>query len=133
MTEPRPRRLTRSERMARDALMRNLIYLQRDTWVTAAIREEVPDAWHTLEADLDVWEKKEKVTLYLDGSVAKFYRAMGAGYQARINRLLATWAQMKIAGEVRLDEFMTKRVDAEIGEEGDRAEMAFAEVEEELE
>ena len=42
-------------------------------------------------------------------SVAKFYRAMGEGYQARINRLLRTWAQMKIAGEVQLDAHLAKR------------------------
>ncbi|OSP55100.1 BrnA antitoxin family protein [Pseudoruegeria sp. SK021] len=64
------------------------------------LRETVPEAWDTLEADVDVWEKKTKVTLMLDDSVAKFYRAQGAGYQARINRILATYAQMKIA-EVR--------------------------------
>ena len=75
-----------------------------------ALREEVPEAWHTLEADLDVWEPKEKVTLYVETSVARFYRAMGHGYQARINRILATWAQMKIAGEVRLDEALARRI-----------------------
>lgn len=58
------------------------------------------EAWDTLEADVDVWEKKAKVTLMLDDSLAKFYRAQGVGYQARINRILATYAQMKIA-EVR--------------------------------
>jgi len=114
MTAPTPaRRLTKTERIAQDALIKNLIHLQRDTWVTTALREEVPDAWHTLECDLDVWEKKQKVTLYLETSVAKFYRAMGPGYQARINRLLATYAQMKIAGEARVDEFLEKRVAGE--------------------
>jgi len=78
--------------------------------VTEALREAVPEAWHTLEQDLDVAEPKEKVTLYLDRSVAKFYRAMGQGYQARINRLLATWAQMKIAEEVQLDAHLAARL-----------------------
>jgi uncharacterized protein (DUF4415 family) len=60
----------------------------------------VPDAWAMLEADVPCRERKEKVTLYLDASVAKFFRAMGPGYQARINRLLTLYAQAKIA-EVR--------------------------------
>ena len=103
-------RMTKTERIAREGLMKNMIHLHRDGWVASTIAEEIPDAWHTLEADLDVEEKKEKVTLYLDRSVARFYRAMGAGYQARINRLLATWAQMKIAQEVQLDAYLEKRI-----------------------
>ena len=103
-------RMTKTERLARETLMRDLIALGRDGWITSTLAEEVPDAWHTLEADLDVEEPREKVTLYLDRSVARFYRGMGRGYHARINRLLRTWAQMKIAGEVKLDEYLEKRV-----------------------
>ena len=60
------------------------------------IRRNVPDAWHTLEMDLDVAEPTQKVTLYLDRSVVKAFRAMGRGYHARINRLLQTYLQMRI-------------------------------------
>jgi len=107
---PASNRPTKTERMAREGLMKNLIALQRDTWIAATLREEIPEAWHTLEADLDVEEEKVKVTLYLDASVARFYKAMGKGYHTRINRLLATWAQMKIAGEVKLDEALERRL-----------------------
>lgn len=113
-------RMSRTERIARDGLMKNLIQLQQDGWITSALADEVPDAWHTLEADLDVDEKKEKVTLYLDRSVARFFKAMGQGYQARINRLLATWAQMKIAGEVDVDTALKKRVGWSDPEDEDR-------------
>jgi hypothetical protein len=106
-------RMSKTERLARDRLMRDLIHLNRDGWITSTLAEAVPDAWHTLEADTDVDEPREKVTLYLDRSVARFYRAMGRGYHARINRLLRTWAQMKIAGEVRLDAYLAKRVAGE--------------------
>ncbi|MAO28061.1 BrnA antitoxin family protein [Roseovarius sp.] len=110
---PRQGRLTKSERLARDGLMRSLIELQGDGWLDRVLREEIPEAWHTLEADVDVREPKEKVTLYLDRSVARFYRQMGRGYHARINRLLATWAQMKIAGEVQLDAHLARRAGVE--------------------
>ena len=106
-------RLSKSERLARDGLMRSLIELQGASWIDTALREEIPEAWHTLEADIDVTEPKEKVTLYLDRSVARFYRQMGRGYHARINRLLATWAQMKIAGEVQLDAHLARRAGME--------------------
>ncbi|SEN04576.1 BrnA antitoxin of type II toxin-antitoxin system [Roseovarius tolerans] len=106
-------RMTKTEARARDMLMRDLIHLSREDWVPATLAEIVPEAWHTLEADLEVEEPREKVTLYLDRSVARFYRGMGRGYHARINRLLRTWAQMKIAGEVRLDAYLEKRVTGE--------------------
>ncbi|MFB0931086.1 MAG: BrnA antitoxin family protein [Ascidiaceihabitans sp.] len=57
--------------------------------------EEVPDAWHIIVADLDCHAPKQKVTLYLDAPVAKAFKAMGQGYQARINRILATYLEMK--------------------------------------
>lgn len=91
------------QKEARAALARNLLLLTSDNWLSSAVREAVPEAWHRLEQDLPVEERKVKVTLYLDQSVARFYKAMGKGYQARINRLLATWAQMKIAEELQVD------------------------------
>ena len=117
-------RMSRTERIARDGLMKNLTHMMRDSWIVSTIADEVPEAWHTLEMDLDVCEPKEKVTLYLDRSGARFYRAMGQGYQARINRLLATWVQMHIAREVQLDAALARRVDGggEDGEDGGAGE-----------
>jgi uncharacterized protein (DUF4415 family) len=73
--------------------------IDEDRLVTE-LEYSVPDAWAMLEADVPCQGPKQKVTLYLDASVAKFFRAMGTGYQARINRLLTLYAQAKIA-EVR--------------------------------
>ncbi|MBO9474719.1 BrnA antitoxin family protein [Shimia sp. R10_1] len=109
---------SKAQQRAREALGRNLLLLTTETWVSDALREAVPEAWHRLEQDCDVQERKEKVTLYLDQSVARFYRAMGKGYQGRINRLLATWAQMKIAEELRVEAALTKPSGHE-GTEGD--------------
>ena len=53
------------------------------------VREEVPDAWHIIVVDLDCRSPKQKVTLYRDAPVAKACKAMGQGYEARINRILA--------------------------------------------
>ncbi|TCL08448.1 BrnA antitoxin of type II toxin-antitoxin system [Shimia isoporae] len=100
---------TKTQRIARAKLARNMLLLNSESWLPVALREDIPEAWHTLELDLDVEEPKEKVTLYLDRSVARFYRAMGRGYHARINRLLATWAQMKIADEVQVEKALSRR------------------------
>jgi hypothetical protein len=57
-----------------------------------------------------VQQAERKITLYLDRSVVRLFRAMGRGYQGRINRLLSTWAQMKIAGEVALEDKLKARL-----------------------
>jgi uncharacterized protein (DUF4415 family) len=101
-------RLTKTERIARNKLIRHLSEARGDM-LDDALEGMVPDAWHTLEADLDVEEPKVKVTLYLDTSVAKMFRAMGTGYHARINRVLATWLQLKIAGLLREREEIERR------------------------
>jgi uncharacterized protein (DUF4415 family) len=100
--------LTKTERLARQKLYRHLWEMEEDS-LDLAMRHEVPEAWHTLEADLDVIEKRVKVTLYLDASVAQFYRAMGKGYQERINRILSTWANLKIAGMLELETAVRRR------------------------
>ncbi len=98
-------RMTKGERLSRKYLMRYLYEQTLDQEnLSLALRDRVPTAWHTLESDLDVEEPKLKVTLRLDESVARFYRAMGAGYQGRINRILSLWAHMKIADAMRVEE-----------------------------
>ena len=114
-----PRAGSKSERLARERLLRNLRALQDEPLFVYSVREIAPDAWATLEEDLDVEERKVKVTLLLDESVAKFYRAMGQGYQARINRILATFAQMKIARVTLIDEEMAREFPGLFGKDRD--------------
>ncbi|MGD1882242.1 MAG: BrnA antitoxin family protein [Paracoccaceae bacterium] len=67
------------------------------------------------------FEPKEKVTLYLDRSVARSFKAMGKGYQSRINRLLQTWLQMKAAGMIEVEKAMLDR-QREVNKAHDAAE-----------
>lgn len=110
-TPPRRFPATKTARLARARLERLLEGAGDDTRLWAKVQDRVPEAWATLEEDIDCWEDKVKVTLRLDTSVARFYRAMGKGYQARMNRILATYAQMKI-GEVERMRALEDKVDA---------------------
>ena len=104
----RPTKGPKTQRLAQQRFMQ-LMYLHAHSGEEEALamaRDKVPDAWHILEMDLDVVEPKEKVSLYLDRSVLKIFRAMGKGYQARINRILSTWVQMKIADMVGFEHNM---------------------------
>ncbi|WP_298975105.1 BrnA antitoxin family protein [uncultured Roseobacter sp.] len=67
------------------------------------LRGEVPAEWFRVKHDIDCHEPKVRVTLMLDESVAKMFRAMGRGYQARINRILQTWLQQQILGFYEVD------------------------------
>ena len=51
------------------------------------------------------------MSLYLDDSVAKFLRAQGTGWHERVNRVLASLAQMKIA-DVRVEDALLARAKA---------------------
>jgi len=73
--------------------------LGSDEGIWWKVQQKVPAAWATLEEDIDCDEPRVKITLRVDASVARVFRAMGKGYQARMNRVLATYAQMRI-GEV---------------------------------
>jgi len=112
---------TKSRRMA-EARFHQLLYFASNegNGFLEEAKREVPEAWLTLEMDIETDAPKQKVSLYLDQAVVKMYRAMGRGYQGRINRILETWMQMKLAektemyrdllgqleadGKVRLDE-----------------------------
>lgn len=104
-----PRPMPKSERLARRRLIYHLWLASEDRLPWDEIRAEVPDAWHMIEADIDCHSPKQKITLYLDQSVVRMFKAMGQGYQARINRILDTWLQLKIAAHLDLEAALARR------------------------
>jgi uncharacterized protein (DUF4415 family) len=90
--------------------LRDLMRLSQDKMIARMLSEEILEEWHMIVHDIPAYEKKEKLTLYLDKSVAKFFKAMGNGYQARINRILATWARMVILEDMELENALRRRL-----------------------
>ena len=111
---------TATAKLARERLSRMLEKLDHDEGRWWRVQELVPEAWATLEEDIWCEEPKVRLTLMLDTSVAKFYRAMGKGYQARMNRILATYAQMKIGEVEREARAMRAIVDEPFPRDGGR-------------
>lgn len=103
-------KLTKAERLSRRRLIWNLWRAGEDDVPLDEVRDEAPDAWHTIIEDIDCYEPKQKLTLYLDGSVVKAFRAMGKGYQGRINRILSTWLAMKMANLMDTEAALQKRM-----------------------
>lgn len=96
-----PRPMTKREKLAQNrmALLMHRMDMEADPsrWLTE-FRRRFPAEWRTLEDDVWSDPPKEKVTLYLDRAVAKAFKSMGRGWQARVNRVLETWLQAQILG-----------------------------------
>ena len=61
----------------------------------------IPEEWHEIWKDEDRRDpKRTRVTIRMDADVVKFFRAMGEGYQVRINRVLRYFMHLRLAGLV---------------------------------
>lgn len=58
----------------------------------------LPRGWRTLEEDVPTRPRKTRITLAVDTDVVKYYRAMGNGYQARMNATLRAYMLSRFAG-----------------------------------
>jgi uncharacterized protein (DUF4415 family) len=53
--------------------------------------ENMPWGWASVEAKVPVRKRKTRIHAAFDEDVVKFFRAMGHGYQARMNLVLRTY------------------------------------------
>ena len=60
----------------------------------------IPPEWHSIERDVPVRPKKEKLTVAFDADVVKWFRNMGHGYQARMNAVLKTFMKAVVSKEI---------------------------------
>lgn len=51
----------------------------------------IPPGWHRVEAEVPVRPRKLRVTAAYDEDLVKWFRAMGVGYQARMNAVLRAY------------------------------------------
>jgi uncharacterized protein (DUF4415 family) len=51
----------------------------------------IPDAWSRVEGEVPVRPRKVRVTAAFDEELVKWFRAMGLGYQARMNAVLKAY------------------------------------------
>jgi len=94
-----PKSMTKTQRMhwryATDA--RRMI--EYDLLSAAAKLRSVPQEWDEIWEDIDRRDpKRMRVTIRLDADVVKFFKAMGEGYQPRINRVLRAFMHYRLAG-----------------------------------
>tara|TARA_R110002049_G_scaffold29972_4_gene102125 strand:+ start:41306 stop:41833 length:528 start_codon:yes stop_codon:yes gene_type:complete len=76
--------------------------MQQVTWdvhQTVLDNGEVPRQWHRIARRRGAREKV-RVTLRVEEDVVKFFRAMGKGYQERMNDVLRAWMHGRLAGVI---------------------------------
>jgi uncharacterized protein (DUF4415 family) len=82
--------------------------------------EAVPEGWHRI-AQSPGPGAKEKVTLWVESDVLRFFRSMGKGHTLRMAEVLATFMHARLAGVVQgpedVDYYAAERIRAVEGRE----------------
>jgi uncharacterized protein (DUF4415 family) len=89
-----------AEEIAHNKLMIELGDLERWIEQRRLKRALIPPDWHRVERDVPVRPRKTKVTADFDADMVKWFRAMGLGYQARMNQVLRSWMLAMISREI---------------------------------
>lgn len=60
----------------------------------------IPPGWHEIEKLAPVKPRKTKLNLALDADMVAWFRALGRGYQPRMNAVLRAYMHAVIAKEI---------------------------------
>jgi uncharacterized protein (DUF4415 family) len=63
-------------------------------------RSLVPPGWHSVESRAEIKPKKTKLTVTLDADMVAWFRALGRGYQPRMNAVLRAYMHAVISKEI---------------------------------
>lgn len=85
------RKRTRSEERSYSELLLELNELEQSHRARQLKERTLPDEWHRIEREVPVSPRKTRVTLRIDADVAGWFRALGHGYQSRMNRVLRAY------------------------------------------
>ena len=109
---PNPLKPKRTRREAVEMYYLNDVMerLECDLHRTVEYNRCIPFEWHAIHKDRDC--AKTRITLRVDKDVLKFFRAMGPGYQPRMNDVLCAFMRSKLAGLLEGEETVTEYRDA---------------------
>lgn len=113
---PAARQPTKTERIHHSHMIDVMRQVEWDLAERTRAGTRIPDAWHEI-ATARCPDRKTRVTLRVEESVVKFFRAMGPGYQTRMNDVLASFVHARLARFVKGPE------DANPTRAGDRPEL----------
>jgi uncharacterized protein (DUF4415 family) len=97
MTE---RRRTKAEKKSYALLLQELNELEA-WWEAYKLKDRlIPNDWHRLDETAPVRPRKSRITAAFDADVARWYRGLGHGYQARMNAVLRAYMLAVISKEI---------------------------------
>lgn len=98
MRQVEPDKMTKTERLHWSYGVDALNMIEHDLHSRLGLLGALPNEWHQICRDDDRRDvKRTRVTLALDADVVKFFKALGPGYQPRMNRVLRAFMHMRLA------------------------------------
>jgi uncharacterized protein (DUF4415 family) len=94
------RRRSKAEERSYGELMRELHELEAWNADRKLKERMIPRDWRKLEKTAPTRPKKTRITAAFDADVARWYRGLGEGYQARMNAVLRAYMHAVISKEI---------------------------------
>ena len=91
------RKRTKFEEENRSELLEALRRDMREVEVLTETVSAIPAGWWRLELDMPASPAKEQISIRIDEDVMAFFRGYGTGYQTRMNKVLRTYMQARLA------------------------------------
>lgn len=88
---------TKTERKHRAHLLDLMRQLEWDIAEKTRAHTRLPPEWQEIGVKRYP-DRKRRITLRVEESVIRFFKSMGAGYQVRMNDVLASWVHARLAG-----------------------------------
>ena len=93
---PAARQPTKTERIHHSHMIDLMRQVEWDLATQTRAGTQIPDDWHLI-GNTRYPDRKVRITLRVEESVVKFFRAMGQGYQTRMNDVLASFVHARLA------------------------------------
>lgn len=91
-------KMTKTERLNYSFGVDALNMIERDIYDQIWALRGCPRDWHLIASDADRRDaKRTRITISLDADVVRFFKALGPGYQHRMNRVLRAFMHMRLA------------------------------------
>ena len=94
------RKRTPVERRELNRMITDLEEMEIDMKCNAMTRSLIPPGWQSAELTAPCKPARQKITVTLDAEVVKWYRALGRGYQWRMNVILRAYMAGVISKEI---------------------------------
>ncbi len=94
---------TKTEARHLGGMITELEDMQVEMALLRRTRDLVPSGWQGLDREVPCTPKKAKMTMRLDADVLEWYRSLGHGYQARMNRVLRAYMHAIISKHIECE------------------------------